>query len=983
MRSNLKPLKKFAWLVIWILLFADLRAQEPFFRNIIDNSLINEAQINCTFQDHQGFIWIGTSSGLFRYDGIELNSALESEQTYLSGVSAIGEDSLHHIWIGLENGLILLRKQNNPIQIMEVDSFPKAKITKIIKGKNNRMWFGTYGDGLYFTNGRELKRFDRDDIDLTDKYIYDIEKSVNDDLWLGTDNGIHIIRETKTGYTIKNLSIDDGLPDFIVQCIKRDMYDNMWIGMHEHGVCTYDIQSGEFIIPEQLRNWSNGPINDILPMNDQVWIATDGKGLYTCTIRDETLRLFTGSENAGLMRIKKMLLDKEGNVWLASHTHVSVSLGNKLAFIKGFGTRDISNVHALITGTNGAIWFGNDQGLFRYRPQRKNEPAGLKSFPIGLNFDRQKIMSLYRDHFGFIWIGTFGQGVIRLDPGSGAFVRYTEKDGLVNANILSIDGNSQEIWFATLGGASRIKIDNGFGGLDYVPEFENFGKQDGLSNNFIYDIDLDQHGTVWFATDGSGVITYRDGHFQPLTTDSSFNNKVVYSVVSDADRHIWMNVASEGLYRYDGEHIVKYFNDPDHKSLSFSGILANRNNELIITYDDGMDVLNTRSGNIIHFEGNAGMGNIKPDLNTLAMDKDGRIWVGTTPFIVCYDPVDSNYWNQPQTVIREVSLFLETIDTATRHQFNHDENHFSFDYTGFWFQYPEKVFYSVKLDGHDLDWMRTKNNSVIYSNLSPGNYTFRVRSGLYNNFSNATEATYTFQIRKPFWSTLWFLFLALLVLAGVVVLYIKIRERNIRRKQEIIRDRIMFQYENLKSQINPHFLFNSFSTLIALIETEPETAIDYVSELSVLFRNVLEYKEKETITLEEELNIVDNYIRLQKKRYGDNLKIQMMDLDTIKSSKIPPLTLQLLIENALKHNVVSRDRPLTINIYADLSKGYIFVKNNLQLKKEVMVSTGIGIETIISRYRILTVKSIIIDKNEETFTLGIPLLIAKDEGINH
>lgn len=969
--------------MIWITLANNLQAQEPFFRSFLDHTLISEAQINCTFQDHHGFIWIGTSSGLYRHDGIKLRSELDSESLYNSGVSAIGEDSLHHVWIGLENGLILQRQRNNQIILLETDSFPNAKITVIMKGKNNRLWFGTYGDGLYYTDGIELYRIKQDDIGLTENYIYTIEKTANGDLWLGTDNGIIIIRELQTGFAIKNLSVDDGLPDFIVQCIKRDRHENMWIGMHEHGVCKYDIQTGTFIIPEALRNWNNGPINDIVSLSDQVWIATDGKGLYSYLYHDETLRHLNKSDNTELMRVKKMLLDQEGNIWLTSHTDISLSLGNKLEFIRYFEDEEISNVHALIAASDGAIWFANDEGLFRYHPQFKNEPATLKEYPIGLNLNRQKIMSLYRDQFGFAWAGTFGQGIIRIDPASGAHVRFTEKDGLANANILSIEGNNREIWLATLGGSSRIEMGQGFSELDFEPVFENYGKDDGLSNNFIYDIDIDQQGVVFFATDGSGVIAYKNGNFQSVAADAAFNQKVVYSVVSDPDRNIWMNVANEGLFRYNGEQIAEYFNDPEHKSLSFSGILSNRNDELIITYDNGIDVLNIRSGNIVHFEENAGMGNIKPDLNTLSLDEQGKVWVGTDPFIVCYNPADTNYWSQPQTVIKDVSLFLETIDTSSRHRFNYDENHFSFDYAGLWFQYPEKVFYNVKLEGHDLDWMRTKNNSMIYSNLSPGNYTFRVKSGLYDNFLNASEATYHFKIKQPFWSTVWFLFLALVVLSGIVVMYIKIRERNIRRKQEIIRDRIMFQYENLKSQINPHFLFNSFSTLIALIETEPETAIDYVSELSVLFRNVLEYKEKETITLKEELNIVDNYIRLQKKRYGDNLKIQIQDLDTIRSNKIPPLTLQLLIENALKHNVVSRDRPLTINIYADLSKGYIFVKNNLQLKKEVMVSTGIGIETIISRYRILTHKSIIIDKNEETFILGIPLLTEKDEGINH
>ncbi len=952
-----------------------LAAQEPYTRLFLKNTQFGEAQINCTFQDQQGYLWIGTDNGLYKHDGTEIIASQEIEDLYRSGVSAIGEDQNGNMWFGLENGMILMQSPDGNPEPFPADSFPDKRITTIQAGRDNLVWFGTYGDGLYYTDGNGLLRIDNEHA-LTDNYIYSIERDEHGNLWLGTDNGINIIRTEKNKIHVDQLSVSDGLPDFIVQCIDRDREGNMWIGMHENGICKYNPVSGQFMVPDILKDWTYGPVNDVLVMDDRLWIATDGHGIVSFRFANQKKEIFTEGENTSLLRIKSMHQDQEGNVWLVSHPEIGISLGNKMEFYKKIGNTEISNVHALVNSLDGMIWFGNDQGLFRYNPMAQNGQQQLTAYALGLNLERQKIMSLYADDAGFIWVGTFGQGVIRLDPETGHRTRYSEEDGLVNANILAIEGNERDIWFATLGGAARISTGKGFDNLSFDPRFENFGQKEGLSNNFIYDIHIDQNNVVWFATDGSGVIYYDQGDFSTITADSGFNNKVVYSVVSDLEGDIWMNIAHEGLYRWDGNEIVKFFNDPEHNALSFNGILANNNHELVIAYDNGIDVLNTLTGNIMHFEQNAGLGNIKPDLNTLAKDAEGSIWIGTAPFIVKYKPADTAFWKHPQTRINKVELFLEKIDTASQHIFNYDENHFSFDYSGLWFQYPDKVYYRVKLQGHDLDWMQTKNNRVIYSNLSPGQYTFKVVSGLYEDFGNVNEATYSFTIKKPFWATVWFLILMVLILGGVILAYIKVRERNIRRKQAIIRDRIMFQYENLKSQINPHFLFNSFSTLIALIETEPESAIEYVTELSALFRNVLEYKDKEVITLEEELDIAQNYIQLQKKRYGDNLIIESDIPGNLKNSKIPPLTLQLLIENALKHNVVSRDRPLTISIECKLPEGYIFVKNNLQLKKEVLSSTGIGIETIVNRYRILTQKNIIIDKTEQSFIIGIPIIKA-------
>ncbi|MEZ5197033.1 MAG: histidine kinase [Bacteroidales bacterium] len=201
------------------------------------------------------------------------------------------------------------------------------------------------------------------------------------------------------------------------------------------------------------------------------------------------------------------------------------------------------------------------------------------------------------------------------------------------------------------------------------------------------------------------------------------------------------------------------------------------------------------------------------------------------------------------------------------------------------------------------------------------------------------------------------------------------REKRLRKKQEALRERIRFQFENLKSQINPHFLFNSFSTLVALIDQDRDIAIEYVEELSDMFRNVLEYKDLDVISLSEELAIIHNYYKIQKKRYGKNLELTISEIKRKDEIKIPPLSLQLLVENAIKHNVVSKDQPLQIRIFTDDKKGYLYVENVLQEKKETEHSTGIGIRNIIERYHLLTDRKIDVIKTETSFKIGLPYII--------
>ncbi|MBK6987505.1 MAG: histidine kinase [Bacteroidetes bacterium] len=174
---------------------------------------------------------------------------------------------------------------------------------------------------------------------------------------------------------------------------------------------------------------------------------------------------------------------------------------------------------------------------------------------------------------------------------------------------------------------------------------------------------------------------------------------------------------------------------------------------------------------------------------------------------------------------------------------------------------------------------------------------------------------YRFVISPPFWQTWWFRTSVAIVTAILLVLIIRRRETRLRKLDLLQREKIEFQFETLKNQVNPHFLFNSFNTLVNVIETEPKLAVEYVQKLSEFFRSIVNYRDKNLIYLNEEISLLQNYIYIQRERYGENLKI-VIDLkkETLSTFAIPPLTLQLLAENALKHNAISKETPLEIRL---------------------------------------------------------------------
>lgn len=192
------------------------------------------------------------------------------------------------------------------------------------------------------------------------------------------------------------------------------------------------------------------------------------------------------------------------------------------------------------------------------------------------------------------------------------------------------------------------------------------------------------------------------------------------------------------------------------------------------------------------------------------------------------------------------------------------------------------------------------------------------------------------------------------------------------KEQKIIAGTASAKFESLKNQIDPHFLFNSLNVLSSLIEENPENAQRFTTSLSKIYRYVLEQKDKELVSVEEELTFAKTYMNLLKMRFENSLFYELPETISNPEAKVVPLSLQLLLENTVKHNVVSEKRPLHIRIYE--KDDYLVVENDYQKKEVLQDRQGVGLQNIISRYAILTDRKVGINQNDETFSVYLPLL---------
>ena len=216
------------------------------------------------------------------------------------------------------------------------------------------------------------------------------------------------------------------------------------------------------------------------------------------------------------------------------------------------------------------------------------------------------------------------------------------------------------------------------------------------------------------------------------------------------------------------------------------------------------------------------------------------------------------------------------------------------------------------------------------------------------------------------------LFIATIILTMFGFRFFRKWQETELKKEILEKEKATVQYDNLKNQLNPHFLFNSLTSLNSLIFENPQLASEFLHQLSKVYRYVLENKDKTLVSLSTEVDFISNYVQLLISRFDSGLDVNINISEQALDRKILPVTLQILIENAMKHNSTAQDSPLVIHIYEE--SGYLVVRNNLQVKQIIDNSNGQGLENLKNLYKVLIENEIVIEKNDVSFIVKIPLL---------
>jgi ligand-binding sensor domain-containing protein len=936
--------------------------QVPVFRSLDVKKELPNSKIHSLDQDNNGEIWVGTDKGLWSFNGIdfrlhELSDSLGDIQ--VTGLHVTDKDDLI---VGCEDGTIWEVKDG--LTRLLYPGNGESGISSLINDGSNII-ATTFGEGVVVITGdsvRHVKTLQG----LPDDFIYCSHLDDEGVLWVGSDRGLSMIRNYDTGPVVKNFSEKDGLTDNIVMSMVKGKGDLVWLGLYDNGIISFNTKDHRFRVPDKVGEWGHGKVNDMICLKNEIWSATRSGIIDYEFSGYNRLRILTGQEGQ-LRNITKFLHGDDGNIWVTDGDEIYYTAGEGVEVKRSHNGTIISDISTILATEDGKVWYSSDKGLFCYMPFVKDVTImGPLELPGG---KMTKILSLFEDANGMIWVGTFDKGVICYDPVSGRSRIYDESDGLINNNVLSIDGGPDQLWFATLGGVSSLILPGTDGFPD--PDFRNFDRQDGLGTNFIYSVFIDSRNRVWFGTDGNGVTMYDQEDFYNYRPEGDSASSVVYSITEDMGGRIWINCEGSGIYFLRDEKFIHLEIDIESTDQPRS-VVTDSNGNLVVILTDGVAVVDPETGEYIKYSEETGLDDLDPDLNTTAMDNDGNLWVGSSKGIIKLYFEEGVGSRRPTVFIKSVRLYLDEVPGGTQ-EFGHDENHITFEYEGIWYADPGAVTFQYKLSGYNNTWITTRDRLVTFPNLPPGEYVFELRCAFSERFSDQNTVSYRFRISPPFWEHPLFLLAVGLLLVTTFYQYIRIRDRRMESMAELKRENIQSQFENLKNQVNPHFLFNSFNTLIAEIEDDKEDAIEYVNKLSDFFRIVLSYQDKDLIALSEEMRLVNDYLFLQHKRYGDNftmvVKVSNADAERY---MVPPLSLQLLLENCFKHNAVSSESPLNVSV--SIENDYLVVLNNRNPRITNVRSTGTGLKNLSRRIRILANKEVIVHDDDKIFKVSVPLV---------
>jgi len=914
-----------------------LNAQQfSFIHHSIEDGLA-QSQVRAITQDSQGYLWFATVGGASRFDGNRFYNYSTEQGLLDNQVNCIYEDSNSDLWFGCTGGI---SKFNGT----EFFSYPFDQLDEnymvldIVEGAPGELLVATNGNGLmrFLESTGEFERINEF---ANDAFVRKLLKTQDGDLLIGSRNGVTRVVDFDFDQQKKVLS-DISVSDIIVE-----------------------------------------PTGNI-------WLSSFGDGIFLLK-EDNQLQV---TEQQGLQNnfVRELALDATGHLWVASRSGLNkVSPEGKPVFNTNIGL-NYDNIKTLFIDREENLWIGTDgKGVYRFTGER------FVTFSKKDGLISDIVMAIQKTDDG-LWLGSYDNGACLFNKDTARF--FTQSEGLLHNTIWCLHADEQNrVWFGTNIGISRYNGDGtfiNFAGPTDSTFFERvtaicedsdnriwFGVVDGIAvfenNEFVHPNELkgfpghrvrcifeSEDGTMWFGAE-NGLIQKTDSGYQLYQVPNDLKNSVVYNVTQDHSGRIWVGTKG-GLFALENGELVPVVFSGGFGSNTINFTQPANERLLYIGTNNGLFVLDTEAYNsdrtirTEHFTDQEGLASLECNQNAVYLDKEGKLWFGTTEGVIRYESTEDVFDAtpyQPKVQINNIKLILEeknwdeysdSIDVRTGLpiglELQPKNNHLTFEFVGLYYSNTDKVVYQYMLEGIDEGWLpETPTNVATYASLPHGDYTFKVRAKVDGTAWNDHFASFRFTILPPFYLTWWFITLAvlagLLIIAGLVLALLKNEERKRKTQHLIYASRMLaLEQQTLNSSMNRHFIFNALNSIQYYINRQDKlSANKYLSSFARLIRKNLDSSQSNFTSLADELERIELYLSLENMRFPDKFTYRVnvaSDVDA-HAVQIPAMLFQPYLENSIWHGILPMDAHGEISVEVTRSGEDIVIK---------IEDNGIGID---------------------------------------
>lgn len=823
-------LKKLILILVQLLVISTFSHGKPekninFERISIEDGL-SESTTFSIIQDHLGFMWFGTNDGLNKYDGYTFTvfKPIPGDSTSLSGnrIFKLYLDSQNKLWVGTDNGLNCFIAETNTFKrymysSADTNSLSNNYISEIFEDSRGNFWVGT-NNGLNKLDRatgkikRYMANFD-DKMALIENHVWTIFEDSYNRLWLGTDRGInrYVFESDKfERFFITNNGKIDFSQNTIFK-IYEDNTQNLWVGTLE-GLHKFEPDIKKFTSfrhsPTKKASLSYDNIWSLFQdSQNNFWVGTLGGGL---NLKD-TNNSFTAYRHNLKNRVSlssdyvwSIYEDRAGILWIGTDIGINKYDPGKEKFNllrnKPYDENSLINneIHSILVDSKNYLWVGTRAGLNRYNPSSGKFDLYRHDDNDNMSVSNDYIRAIFEDSDGTIWIGTNGGGLNRFS--NGRFKHYlndpSNPKSLSENKVIAITEDADGyLWLGTLHGVNKFDKKREI----FTKFINNPASTNTISHDYVTTLSFDEDGLLWIGTyNGLNMLNPQTGKFTYFNSgekygDSGLSTNYIWSLYITGDT-VW--VGSNGGLTILDKKSERYKKLPDELNLYnivVYGILSDTSGHLWFSSNMGIFEFDPTNNSLKNYTVGDGLQSNQFSGGAYTKDKNGKLYFGGINGLNSFYP-DRIKENEhiPQIVITDLKILnksasispegplTSSINLAERIELTYYQDVFSFEFASLDFSYPAENEFKYKLENFDSDWNYAgKRNFVMYTNLDPGEYIFRVTGSNNDEVWNETGTSIAVIIHSPFWETWWFLAIIFLSISGLAYFVISYRVKSI------------------------------------------------------------------------------------------------------------------------------------------------------------------------------------------------------------